>query len=150
MNKLDAVRKQCLFLLFLVILGCEDQNSKDLVDGSLNGELGNSVSSSAIYLSGGIGIDFGKIPVADKVLQYNGRNIRVVEYKFQEPILDIDAQVSELLENEGYNRKEIDGKGYKKTAVFQKPKAGSVFFRYKEVVEAGLKKVTILTVSWDV
>lgn len=136
----------CLALL----LGC-DSSSKSEVEkvtaGASSGQ-GGQQTTTALYLPGGVGIDFGRAPVSDKVKEDKISKIRIVRYEFSESSKEIDASIASIVEAEGYARKVNPPGADELSVTYHKQGARPVLSRYVVRVQEGFDKKTVLTLSW--
>lgn len=136
-----------LVAFFLVALvGCDQAGEKKNVSAAQDFK---ESSATALYLPGGVGIDFGVAPVKDDVIDYQGDDVRVVIYRLDSETADIDSELSAILQGEGYSRKE-NPKGTNDLSVTYSNASGRVMFRYKVNASEGFVKHTRVLVSWRI
>ncbi|MDP3846170.1 MAG: hypothetical protein Q8R10_07055 [Pseudomonas sp.] len=144
-----AVSAFCLMLL----VGCDDSKKVDggqSVVSEHQAEAEKKANKTAIYFPGGSGIDFGMVPVSDKVLEDKNGKYRVAVYKFKESFDVVDASVSTVLTADGYARK-FNAPGNNKLSVtYLKSGKYGVLFRYATVVRSDVESKTFVTVSWRI
>lgn len=132
-----------------LVVGCGDKDAAQIKAGDKNAVEGQQVASeTALYLPGGAGLDFGRAPVSDKVIEDKIGKIRIVSYEFNESPEEVDTSIASIVEGEGYVRK-INPPGSNELSVtYLKQGAWPVLSRYTLRVQEGFDKKTILTLSW--
>jgi len=140
--------KKFLLVAFVLaaLVGCDQVGEKKDVSTVQDSK---TASTTALYLPGGVGIDFGVAPVKDEVVDYKGSNVRIVTYQLDAEAADIDSAVSAILQTEGYKRKE-NPKGKNDLSVNYHSSSVKALFRYKKVVSEGFVKYTRVQVSWKI
>lgn len=136
----------CLALLF----GCDSSSKVEVgkvAAGSSSGQ-GEQQASTALYLPGGVGVDFGRAPVSDRVTEDKSSKIRIVSYEFSESSKEIDASIASIVEAEGYARKVNPPGANELSVTYHKQGAKPVLSRYVVRVQEGFDKKTVLTLSW--
>lgn len=105
-------------------------------------------SETALYLPGGAGVDFGRMPIHDESREDEHSKIRVATYEFIESFEVIDNSFASIVQAAGYVRKvhvsEID----KLSVSYRKPGANPVLTQYAFGMKEGVDGKTILNVSW--
>jgi hypothetical protein len=140
-------------LCMALVVGCGGKDdaqvkviSKAAGDGSQ--QASERKSETAIYLSGGVGLDFGRAPIIDKVIEDKSSKIRILGYEFSESHEAIDKSIASILEGSGYVRK-INSPGSNALSVtYLKQGAKPVLARYALSAREGFDKKTVLTLSW--
>lgn len=138
-------------LCLALLAGC-DASSKaeqeNAVAGADGGQAEQQASNTALYFPGGAGVDFGRAPISDKVVEDKSSKIRIVSYEFNESHEEIDKSIASIIEGAGYVRK-VNPPGTNELSVtYHKPGAKPVLSRYILRVREGFDKKTILTLSW--
>jgi hypothetical protein len=133
------------FVLFLS--GCDDKSEiKEVV--SQGQQATHDVSKTALYLPGGAGVDFGRMPIRDEVIEDEHSKIRIAAYTFNESYEEIDNSFASVVEVDGYVRT-VHAPGKDKLSVsYRKQGANPVLTRYALSVQEGVGSKTILTISW--
>ncbi|WP_137885654.1 hypothetical protein [Pseudomonas sp. 2FE] len=147
MFKRVAIGGFCLMLL----AGCDDASKIQVGEPTDKGPQQNAqrqAESTALYLPGGAGIDFGRLPVSDKILEDKSSKIRIVVYEFKELYDVVDKSVASVLEAKEYARK-VNAPGRNQlSASYLKKGATPVLFRYSSSTPKGVESKTFVTVSW--
>ena len=139
-------------LCLAILVGCDkvEQVETVAVNSTQTQQSQAEVSSTAIYLPGGAGIDFKKEPLIDKVVAGKSNKLRIVRYEIGESVEEVDKAVASILEPEGYVRKlHTPGKEMLKVS-YSKVGTGPTLWRYHVIAREGFEKVTVLTVSWNI
>lgn len=135
-GKLSYMILMCSLLL---VYGCE---KSDAVNKP--GDQG-----TAVYISGGAGLDFGRKPIKDVSLTTEaGNKYRVVVYKLPEAIEDVDSAIGSILTEDGYERSVQKSDRSDFDVLYRKGSNYPVLFRYKSTVDPGLERSTVLTLWW--
>lgn len=141
-----AVSALCLAL----ITGCDDSKKVDEVQAITSEQEDRAeqkVNKTELYLPGGAGVDFRRLPLSDKVIKDKTSKIRIVVYGFKESYSEVDKSVSSVLQAEEYARR-VNAPGQNKLSVsYLKKNASAVLFRYS-TVDNGVEAKTFVTVSW--
>lgn len=138
-------------LSIMMLVGCDSAEKTDVKSSNVvaQGQQAQQKNSgTAIYLPGGAGVDFGRKPVSDKVIEDNVSKIRIIQYEFDEAYDVVDESVASVLLPENYLRKENPLGSLKLSATYIKAGAGPVLARYNEVNQEGSDKKSVLTLSW--
>lgn len=140
-------------LCLALVVGCGDKDAeqvkainKDAGEGQQH--VAEQKSGTAIYLPGGAGLDFGRAPVIDKVVEDKSSKIRIVIYEFSETHEEIDKSIASIVEDAGYVRKINPPGSYDLSVSYLKQGAKPVLARYALRVREGFYKKTTLTLSW--
>lgn len=142
----------CVLVFGIFLVACDSKvngNNAGLVANPISEKSNGQAKSTAIYLPGEVGLDFGRSPSSDVVREDKVSKIRIVTYEFAEKYTAIDQAITAIVEPAGYVRK-ADSSGENKLSVTYYVNGGSsqVLFRYGELVQEGFNKKTTLTISW--
>lgn len=140
-------------LCLALVVGCGDKSDSQIktvseVAGDELQQSSEHKSETAIYFPGGVGIDFGRAPLSDKVIEDKSSKIRIVRYEFGELHEEIDGSIASVLESSGYVRKVNPPGSNALSVTYLKQGARPVLARYTLSVRKGFDKKTILTLSW--
>lgn len=105
--------------------------------------------STAIYLPGGVGVDFGLLPENDRAVTDKSGEGRVVTYVLSESYKTVDEALSSILISAGYKRSQADV-GDKVRVIYRKKNVSPVLVRYSEQVSEGFNRKTRVTISWTI
>lgn len=149
-NMLKEIAASSLCLILLA--GCDDADVKStsVVDEVQQTQQKNN--ETAIYLPGGAGIDFSRLPVSDENIVFNNSNLRKVVYEFSEGYKELDKSVSSILEAEKYYRHVNVSKGSEPVLAVSFQKAGSevIFVRYFVQAKGTADQKTTLIMTWPI
>ncbi|AKX45624.1 hypothetical protein AKN87_11375 [Thiopseudomonas alkaliphila] len=107
-------------------------------------------SSTAIFLPGGEGIDFGKAPILVREgVDNGGTPYKLVTFEFVEQAVDVDLAINKLLKSYGYERREIPDDKLTLRVIYSKNNS-RILFRYSNLFKEGFTRKTSLVISWAV
>lgn len=108
----------------------------------------HQVSKTAIYLPGGAGLDFGREPSRDVVIEDAVSKVKIVTYEFKDDYEAIDKSISDILVSDGYSRVELPPGDDKKAVHYQRKGETPVIVRYREEIKEGFYKRTSAHIYW--
>lgn len=133
------------FVLFLS--GCDDKpEMREIVYPEQQAT--HNASGTALYLPGGAGVDFGRMPIHDEIREDEHSKIRVATYEFIESYEDIDNSFASVVEVGGYVRRVHVSVPGKLSVSYRKQGENPVLTQYTLEVREGVDSKTILNVSW--
>lgn len=146
------IKRSILALSFAsLLLGCsegESERAAIIVQG--NGAA--QVAETALYFPGGVGIDFGKRPVKDEIVETEVgggvRTTRFVTYEFDSNYKLVDEELTQVLESEGYMKTELSPAAGRIVDIRYAKDSRNVMAYYKEAISEGFSKKTILVIYW--
>lgn len=141
----------CVLLAGLLLVGCDDSatsNATTAVATSASDNPSLQGSNTALYLPGGLGLDFGRAPISDKITEDKTSKIRIVSYEFSESYEVIDHAVASIVEPAKYVRKVNPAGTNKLSVTYLKRDVSPVLCRYSVIVKEGFDNKTTLTLSW--
>ncbi|WP_131173509.1 hypothetical protein [Phytopseudomonas dryadis] len=134
------------FLLFclLPLSACEPVVEKKVEDASQ--------SKTAIYLPGGVGLDFGKKPYLDNSgeVRKNGKVFPYADFYFDIDAASesIDQEVNKILDLDGYVRTPKSSQVNKFSVLYKKENYNPVEVTYRQIIEPGLKRRSVVSFWW--
>lgn len=140
-------------LCVALVVGCDGKDDAQInviskTAGGSSQQVAERKSDTAIYLPGGVGLDFGRAPSTDKVIEDKSSKIRIVAYEFSESHEEVDKSIASILEDSGYVRKVNPPGSNALSVTYLKQGAKPVLARYALSVREGFNKKTFLTLSW--
>ena len=147
--------KKALFLGLAASLlgGCDTGSSDNKVEQVQQEQIAPKASSTAIFLPGGGGVDFGFLPVLDTESKPDslGRITKIIRFDFEEKVAieDIERSISSLLTEQGYKKVERKAKGqnvYEHS--YNKQAVNPIYIRYRHVVKEGFYNKKQVEFSW--
>lgn len=141
--------KKVLFLGLAASLlgGCDTEPGDNKLEQEQ--QIAPKASSTAIFLPGGGGIDFGKEPTTIREGVDRGTPYKLVVFEFSENVEDVDLAVSKVLSKYGYSKRVIPDEKLELRAVYSKDNH-RVLFRYSSIFKEGFNKKTKLVISWAI
>lgn len=141
----------CVLLAGFLLVGCDDSatsNATTAVATSASDNPSLRGSNTAIYLPGGLGLDFGRAPISDEITEDKTSKIRIVSYEFSESYEAIDHAVASIVEPAKYVRKVNPAGTNKFSVAYLKQGFNPVLCSYAVVAKEGFSRKTTLTLSW--
>lgn len=139
-----------------LVVGCGDKDSaqvKAIHNSAGDGkqQVAEQKSGTAIYLPGGVGVDFGLKPEREVVSEDKLSKVKVISYKVSDSVADIDKSLWGIFEPLEYTRK-VNKSSEGALSVTYKKIGGQRFdyfnVNYKSEVREGFEKHSLVAISW--
>lgn len=141
---------------FGLVIGCGDKDAAQVkaIDSSAGKEKQQIVeqkSETAIYLPGGVGVDFGIKPAREVLSEDNLSKIKAISYRVSGSMADVDRSLLGIVASAGYSRQVNKDPGHALSVTYKKI-GGQRFdyfhVRYNEVAGEDFDKYALVNITW--
>lgn len=142
------MNKKIILISFLVLAGCGETPEGNLPEPQKTTKEFQQ-TNTAIYLPGGVGIDFGMPPYKDMSgITDKGRRFKDIRYEISGAFSMADEQLKKILTDAGYSRKENLVSKDDIRVTYQKGNNNPIDVRYTWEVKEGFTKKAVVSLWW--
>lgn len=142
------MNKKTILISFLVLAGCGEAPESNLPEPQKTTKEIQK-TNTAIYLPGGVGIDFGILPYKDMSgVTDKGRRFKDIRYEISGSFSMADEQLKKILTDAGYSRKENLISKDEISVTYQKESHNPIDIRYTWEIKEGFTKKAVVSLWW--